>query len=142
AFAEKGLEARALDISEVGLHLLELQAKRQGLAVSTQLEDLSNISIPEQSFDVLSCSYYLDRMVLQMMADSLRPRGLLYYETFNASLPRGRGPSNPDFLLQQGELLRCFGGLELLFYEELWGLTDDQGDTGVTRLIARRPSGV
>lgn len=138
-FAKHGLNTIAFDISAVALDQLSKRCEEQGVTVETSVVDLKAHCLEPASFDVLACSYYLDRSKLAMLAQALKPGGLLLYETFNASLPKGAGPSNPDFLLSQGELLSCFGHLHVLFYEELWGGVSTDGKTGISRLVARVP---
>lgn len=138
-FAEQGLATQAFDISAVALDQLSQRCQEQGVKVEASATDLKTHRLEPSSLDVLACSYYLDRSKLAMLALAVKPGGLLFYETYNASLPKGAGPSNPDFLLEQGELLSCFGHLQVLFYEELWGVADTDGNTGVSRVVARVP---
>lgn len=138
-FAEHGLTTQAFDISAVALDQLSQRCQEQGVKVETYPVDLKIHCLDPSSFDVLACSYYLDRSKLAMLAQAVKPSGLLFYETYNARLPKGAGPSNPDFLLSQGELLSCFDHLHVLFYEELWGVADADGKTGVSRVVARVP---
>lgn len=138
--AEQGLLVQALDISSVVIERLQQYSDAQGLSVQAQTCDLSASVITPGSVDVLVCSYYLSRAQLPELMHALAPGGLLFYETFNASLPAGRGPSNPDFLLQQAELLQCFSPLQVLYYEELWQLEDTDGNAGISRIVARKSS--
>lgn len=138
-FAEHGLATQAFDISAVALDQLSQRCQEQGVKVETYPVDLKTHRLDASSMDVLACSYYLDRNKFAMLAQAVKPGGLLFYETYNASLPKGAGPSNPDFLLSQGELLSCFGHLHVLFYEELWGVFDTDGKTGVSRIVTRVP---
>lgn len=138
-FAEHGLATQAFDISAVALDRLSQRCQEQGVKVETFPVDLKTHRLEPSSFDVLACSYYLDRSKFALLAQAVKPGGLLFYETYNASLPKGAGPSNPDFLLRQGELLSCFGHLHVLFYEELWEIADADGKTGVSRVVARVP---
>jgi hypothetical protein len=61
------------------------------------------------------------------------PGGVLVYETFTrAQALRGR-PTNPDFLLEPGELLRLVDGMDVLAQRE--GAFDDRM---VASVVARR----
>ncbi len=53
---------------------------------------------------------YLHRPLLPVLRDSLEPGGVLIYETFAAGNERYGRPSNPEFLLQPGELLELVPG--------------------------------
>ena len=81
---------------------------------------------------------YLHRPLCAALAASLRPGGLLLYETFTtAQRELGYGPRNPAFLLEPGELPRLFPELEIL---ETWeGLSPGPTPSALARLLARRP---
>ncbi len=65
-------------------------------------------------------SNYLHRPLLKDLARSLAPGGLLIYETFAVGNEVFGKPSNPAFLLEEGELLAvALGqGLRVLAYED------------------------
>jgi SAM-dependent methyltransferase len=76
---------------------------------------------------------YLHRPLMPALVAAVAPGGLLLYETFAVGPgiggtppgPPGRehGPSNPDYLLLPGELLRAVRGrLRVLAYEDLDGM--------------------
>jgi hypothetical protein len=49
---------------------------------------------------------YLHRPILKLLAAALSPGGVLIYETFGIGNERFGRPTNPNFLLLPGELLR------------------------------------
>ena len=51
---------------------------------------------------------YLHRPILQKLTEYMRPAGILIYETFMVGNEQYGRPSNPDFLLQPGELKQVF----------------------------------
>jgi SAM-dependent methyltransferase len=63
---------------------------------------------------------YLHRSLLAQIAASLRPDGVLLYETFAIGNEAFGKPSNPAFLLARGELLRFAQahGLAVLAFED------------------------
>ena len=62
--------------------------------------------------------HYLHRPLFPALRAALRPGGVLVYETFTrAQAARGK-PTNPDFLLQPGELRDLVGPLEVLVERE------------------------
>jgi tellurite methyltransferase len=78
--------------------------------------------------------FYLDRAIFPEIVQSIRPGGLLVYKTYTVVNPKpASGPTDPAFLLQPGELLRCFSQLQTLFYRETIR------DRGVAELIAKKP---
>lgn len=75
--------------------------------------------IPGRRFDAVVVTNYLWRPLLARVVASVADGGRLIYETFavgNGSVGR---PSNPDFLLQPGELLDAVrGSLRVVAYED------------------------
>jgi SAM-dependent methyltransferase len=71
----------------------------------------------ERRFDGIVVTNYLYRPLLPVLAESLAPGGLLIYETFAAGNERYGRPTNPEFLLRDGELLEVFSELNVLDYE-------------------------
>jgi SAM-dependent methyltransferase len=63
---------------------------------------------------------YLHRPLLSVLRDSLSPGGVLIYETFTVGNERYGRPSNPEFLLEPGELLELCRGLRVIAYEDLY----------------------
>ena len=85
-----GLEGRK-EITAVCLDL-----ERTGLVLAEALDD--------RLFDLVLVTNYLYRPVLGQIFDLVRPGGLLLYETFGKGNEIFGRPSNPDFLLRDGEL--------------------------------------
>jgi len=116
--AQQGLQVEAWDISEVALQRLQDRAQAQGLAIDCQLHDLRSQAPAQQSFDVIVVSYFLQRDMLPMLAQALRPNGLLFYQTFSRLRVDDSGPDNPDFRLADNELLELLPQLKLRLYRE------------------------
>jgi len=73
-----------------------------------------------ERFDGIVVTNYLHRPLLSVLRDSLSPGGVLIYETFAAGNERHGRPSNPEFLLEPGELLELCRGLRVIAYEDLY----------------------
>jgi hypothetical protein len=69
-------------------------------------------------FGAVIVTNYLHRPLFPTLRSALAPGGVLLYETFAAGNERFGRPSNPDFLLRPGELLRAADGLRILAYED------------------------
>ena len=82
---------------------------------------------------------YLHRPLLAQLAASLRPDGMLIYETFSIGNEAFGKPSNPDFLLGRGELLGFAhqAGLRVLAFED--GHVDGLKPAMLQRLCACGP---
>ena len=84
--------------------------------------DLENGAWPYKSrqFAGIVVTNYLHRPLFARLLDALRTGGVLIYETFAVGNERFGRPSNPDFLLQPGQLLKVtHGTLEVTAYEHL-----------------------
>jgi len=118
--ANAGLQTTAIDISAVGLDQLQSAARLRALDIETRVEALSIDSLGENQWDVIVVSNYLQRNLFTGLASALKAGGLLYYETFvkNKS-DRSAGPDNPDFLLDDNELLNSFTSLSVRVFMDL-----------------------
>ena len=85
-----GLEGRT-EIMPVCLDL-----EREGLVLAEELDD--------RLFDLVLVTNYLHRPLLEQIFALVRPGGLLLYETFGKGNEIYGRPSNPDYLLKDGEL--------------------------------------
>ena len=93
-------------------------------------------------FDGIVVTNYLWRALLPRIAEALNPGAVLIYETFADGQQRFGRPSNPEFLLQRGELLRAFGDLWLVAYEDGLETGPEHGvQRRVQRLAAVAPGG-
>ena len=76
-----------------------------------------------QRYDAVVVCNYLWRPLLPTLVESVKPGGVLLYETFAAGNETVGRPSRPDFLLQPGELLQVCEGFKIVAYEDVY-LTD------------------
>jgi SAM-dependent methyltransferase len=87
-------------------------------------------------FDGVVVTNYLHRPIFPRLVEALRPGGVLIYETFAQGNERYGRPSNPHFLLQRGELLRCVEPLSVVGFEE--GLVTSPKPAVIQRICAVR----
>jgi len=106
--AKKGLTVHAWDISQVAIDsMLEYQNAHQEFAnVFPKVRNVIENPPEPEAFDVIVVSRFLDRPLCAQLSDSLKPGGVLFYQTFTAGL------SNPDYLLRPNELPALFADLE------------------------------
>lgn len=145
---ERGYPVTAVDWSEAAIRVLEERALAAGLTVKRETDeeeavspstsgirticrDLRTVSLQESAFSVILCIQYLDRSLFPKIASALKPGGTLLLETYTtAQTAFERGPRNPEYLLQPGELRLAFPDLEIAFYREL------QAGEGIATLLA------
>ena len=91
-------------------------------------------------FAAIVVTNYLHRPLFGRLVRSLAPAGVLIYETFAIGNEAFGKPSNPDFLLQEGELLAlaAFHGLRMIAFED--GFTAVPKPAMVQRLCAVGPA--
>ncbi len=124
--AECGLDVDAWDLSVVAIDKLQQEAQEQKLAINAQVHDVIKSPPHAQSLDVLVVSFFLDRELCQQLKDALKPGGLLFYQTYSREKVTQLGPSNPDYLLEDNELLSLFSGLKVRVYRDESVLGDHQ----------------
>ena len=79
---------------------------------------------------------YLHRPLFGPIAEALAPGGVLIYETFAQGNERFGKPSNPHFLLYDGELLEAFQDrLTIVAYENV--IVEKPAPAAVQRLCAQ-----
>jgi hypothetical protein len=82
----------------------------------------------------------LDRGLCANISNSLKPGGLVFYQTFTQEKTTLQGPSNPDFLLAKNELLNLFNSLSVVYYRENGKLGSiSQGIRNQALFIGQRP---
>ena len=136
-------------LAALGHPVLALDRKPEALATAAgqgvaameyDLEDGSPWPFEAGRFAAIVVTNYLYRPLFPHLAASLRPDGILIYETFAQGNQVYGKPSNPDFLLAPGELLALAqaGGLQVLAYED--GHVDRPHPAQVQRLCAAGPA--
>lgn len=112
-FAERGCRVTGIDRDAATVEPLH------GLA-ELLVADIENRPWPltGRRFDAVVVTNYLWRPLLPTVIDSLAEGGVLIYETFAAGNEAVGKPSNPNFLLQPGELLQATRGLDIVAYED------------------------
>lgn len=116
-FAGRGHPVEAVDSDPA---LLAPLARVPG--VTTRCADIENGPWPYggQRFAGIVAVNYLHRQLFPCLLACLGPDGVLIYETFAVGNERYGRPSNPDYLLQPGELLEVVRGrLRVIAYEDL-----------------------
>lgn len=86
AFAQRGFQVRAFDLSQTGVDHLKAWADREGLSIEVQVADMLDLPYPDRSFDCIFALYVMShtdtqgiRKVLKEVARVLRPGGEVYF---------------------------------------------------------------
>ena len=132
--ATQGFEVTGVDISETGLHKAQALASEKGVPLTTLLADLEQYEIPPNTFDVIICTYYLQRDLFPKIAAALKPGGMVLIETYTMDHLQYRPTFNPAYLLEPNELLGLLPGLRVSRYQDV-----DDGHTAFASILAQKP---
>ena len=111
--ADNGLNVTAVDRDELAALPRSDNSHRSG---SREWRRLAAGRVSD--FDGVVVTNYLHRPLFVVLAESLRPGGVLIYKTFAVGNEAFGQPRNPEFLLRDGELLKAFAGtLSVVAYE-------------------------
>jgi SAM-dependent methyltransferase len=135
ALAEAGLAVEAVDRDAAALDAL-----RRIAGVRVHAADLETGSWPFAGarFDGIVVTNYLWRPLLPDLAAALAQGGVLIYETFGVGNEKFGKPSNPKFLLRNGELLDFARNCDLTVVAFESGLVARPGQAVVERICALR----
>jgi len=133
----QGFEVDALDVSSVAIASLQNIPQLHAKEV-----DFDTYRLPTETYDLIVCTYFLERRFFPQMIAALKPHGIILMETFLHDEANERQPSNPAFMLNEGELEAYFDDkCELLHIPE-WLDVDYKGfKTMKTSMVARKKSG-
>nr|WP_081992785.1 class I SAM-dependent methyltransferase [Collimonas arenae] len=140
--ASLGQDLNVLAVDRNPMALAEINAAgvttRQVELEAGPSDALAQLFRPAQ-FSGVVVTNYLHRPLFPLILDSVAPQGVLLYETFAAGNEQFGKPSNPDFLLQPGELLSLLAAdivnsWHVLAFED--GFTEQPKPAMVQRICA------
>ena len=130
--ATQGFDVLGLDISPIGLNKAQQLAKHLNTTIQTRVVDLENYQLEKNFYDVIICTYYMQRDLFDQIKDSLRPGGMVLIETFNTDyLKYSRFPKK--YLLKHNELLEIFKDFKVIRYQAY-----DDGKEAFSSIIAQK----
>lgn len=116
--AETGFQVEAVDISPVAIDRARTESQRLGLDVDWQVADIDDLTLETGSYDLITMVRYLNREIWPVVVGALRPNGWLLMEQHFRTRHEALGPTDPEFRLEPGELLRAFSELRIVRYSE------------------------
>ncbi|HEY3307574.1 MAG TPA: class I SAM-dependent methyltransferase [Desulfuromonadaceae bacterium] len=131
--AQQGFKVTALDISEVGIDKGRKRALEAGVVIDFQQVDLDSFELLFK-YDLIINFNFLLRPLIHKEVKALNPGGVILVDTIMQS-PLLLARHNPDYLLEQGELLKIFEPFtgEIITAEELI-----QGDMPTARIFFKK----
>lgn len=108
----------SIDISEVALEELNNKNNKN---ITTKLVDLDSFEFEKEEYDLIIMTNFLDRKIIPQLVNSLNQNGILFIETYMFHEENEKPPSNPAFLLSEGELKTLFDErVEVVLYDEFF----------------------
>ena len=118
--ADAGFMVRAIDRDAERMEELDALGRRLRLPLDAEAVDLENgdVDLGSGDWGLVIVFNYLHRPLFPALVRAVRPGGVLIYETFTREQARHGSPSNPDHLLEPGELPRLVAPLEVIRHRE------------------------
>ncbi len=131
-FAERGHRVTAIDRDVAAL------APADNIEIlQADLEGGGPWPLGGRRFGAVIVTNYLHRPLMPALLEAVEPGGVLLYQTFMIGNERFGRPSNPDFLLRDGELLELVRGtFSVVAYEAR--LISEPSMAMVQRIAARK----
>ena len=130
--ATQGFDVLGLDISPAGLNKANQLAEHHNVKIKTQVVDLERYQLKKNFYDVILCTYYMQRDLFKQIKDSLKPGGMVLIETYNTDyLQYARFPKK--YLLEHNELLEIFKEFKIIRYQAY-----DDGKEAYSSIIAQK----
>ena len=131
--ATQGFNVTGLDIAEKGLEKAHRLAKKHNVTIETKVVDLENFQIKPNTYDVILCSYYMQKDLFKQFQSGLKPGGMIVVETYNVDYLKYARFSR-KWALDTNELLAIFKDLRVIRYQDY-----DDGKEAYSSIIAQRP---
>ncbi len=132
---------RVLAVDKVVSSIADLEGNPELEVLQVDLESDDVFPLAGRRFEGVVVTNYLYRPLLRDLMGAVAPGGVLIYETYAKGHERFGPPTNPDFLLEPGELLEAVRGrLAVIAYEN--GMVNEPRPAIVQRICAIRRTDV
>ena len=132
--ATQGFDVTGLDISEKGLDKAHRLAKKNNVSIKTKVVDLENFQLEPNTYDVILCSYYMQKELFKQFQSALKFGGMIVVETYNVDYLKYAKFSR-KWALDTNELLEIFKDLRVIRYQDY-----DNGKEAYSSIIAQKTS--
>ena len=131
--ARHGFDVVGIDISEEGLQKAQQLASEYGVSIETRAVDLENADLGTNEYDLIICTYYLQRNLFPQIKKALKSGGIALIETYNVDFLK-YSKFNKKYLLETNELLDIFKNFRVIKYQDF-----DNGQEAYSSIIAVKP---
>ena len=143
--AQSGWEVTGFDISDEGLSIAQHNAEKAGVKIKTILSGYQDFDFGKNQWDLIAMIYAFfpirNEIYVRRLVDSIRPGGILVFEHGMFTGPdEKREEAGKVGIPTQNELLKIFGTLRVLRYEESTIIPDfgSSEPTPIVRLLAQK----
>ena len=114
--ASAGFDVVAIDRNPDAIAFVRDTAAKLGLPINAEVVDLETDPPPAiaTECDAVVVFNYLHRPLMPRLRDALKPGGRIFYETFTIGQAERGHPTNPAFLLKDGELAELMAPCAIL----------------------------
>jgi len=130
--ATKGFDVLGLDISDKGLQKAHRLARDYNTTIETRVVDLEHYTLKKNAYDLIVCTYYMQRDLFLQFKDALKPGGIALIETYNIDHLK-YAKFNPKWLLQSNELLEIFKDFKIIRYQAV-----DNGEMAYSSILIQK----
>lgn len=116
----------------VGLDLSDVAVARAAISRRVQA-DLLWLPLKLGRFDLVVCTFFLERALFPALRALVRPGGTIFYETHDELFVKYKPEFPPRYVVKPGELLRTFEGFAVLHHS-----SGDDGQRTYETIIVRR----
>lgn len=117
----------------IGLDLSDAAVARAPISRRVQA-DLLRLPLKPGRFDLVVCTFFLERALFPAMRALVRPGGTIFFETHDELFVKYKPDFPPQYMVRPGELLRAFEGLTVLHHS-----SGDDGRITYETIIVRKP---
>ena len=132
--AGKGFQVEGLDISPKGLEKAQKLAAEKHVSIETKAVDLEQYQLERDAYDVVVCTYYLQRDLVPQIKSALKSGGVAVIETYNLDYLKYNPRFRREWTLEKNELLDWFKDFKILRYQEI-----DNGKEAYSSIMAQKP---
>jgi len=132
--ADRGFDVYGIDKST---EAIKIASNMTNKSVSIICGDAGFLPFKYNSSEGVLVFYFLLRSIIGDIINILKKGGVLVYETFLRRQNNVDRRRNPDFLLDDGELISYFRSFDILFYEETI-LTLKGKEKATARFVGRK----
>jgi len=140
--ATRGFDVDGVDPDPQAVAQARIASRKLGVpirAIVGNVEDGTYI-IPIEAYNVIIVFNYLHRPLFKDIRDGLMPGGVVVYQNYTVEQAQYDRLTDPDSLLEPGELKKQFSDWEILRYRELSGASRDGEMRAVAAIVARKPA--